>query len=89
MTAAKPQSLADDAAALLAKLGVPFDHYHGALKACSPITGEIIAELAETSPDAAQDAIDRAHEAFLVWRNVPAPSSALMLRISTWTLKPR
>ena len=81
MTAAKPQSLADDAAALLAKLGVPFDHYHGALKACSPITGEIIAELAETSPDAAQDAIDRAHEAFLVWRNVPAPKRGELVRL--------
>jgi aldehyde dehydrogenase (NAD+) len=81
MTAAKPRSLADDAAALLARLGVPFDRHHGALMARSPITGEIIAELAETSPEAARDTIERAHAAFLVWRNVPAPKRGELVRL--------
>ena len=81
MTAAKSRSLADDAAALLARLGVPFDRHHGTLKARSPITGETIAELAETSPNAARDAIERAHAAFLVWRNVPAPKRGELVRL--------
>jgi aldehyde dehydrogenase (NAD+) len=81
MTVAKPRSLADDAAALLAKLGVPFDRHHGTLNARSPITGEIIAELAEASPEAARDAIARAHAAFLIWRNVPAPKRGELVRL--------
>jgi aldehyde dehydrogenase (NAD+) len=74
-------SLADDAAALLAKLGLPFDHHRGTLPARSPITGEVIAEIGETSPQAARDAIAGAHDAFLTWRNVPAPKRGELVRL--------
>ncbi|HWV43495.1 aldehyde dehydrogenase family protein, partial [Pseudorhodoplanes sp.] len=81
MTTSRPASLADDAAALLAKLGLPFDRHRGGLPTRSPITGEVIAEIAETTPDTARDAIERAHGAFLTWRNVPAPKRGELVRL--------
>ncbi len=53
----------------------------GTLAATSPITGETLAEIAETSPEAADAAIDRAHEAFLAWRAVPAPRRGELIRL--------
>jgi len=81
MTTSRPAGLADDAAALLAKLGLPFDRHHGSLPTRSPITGEVIAEIAETTPEAARDAIAAAHDAFLSWRNVPAPKRGELVRL--------
>ena len=81
MTTSRPASLADDAAALLAKLGLPFDRHRRSLPTRSPITGEVIAEIAETTPEAARDAIAAAHDAFLSWRNVPAPKRGELVRL--------
>ncbi|TQL45074.1 aldehyde dehydrogenase (NAD+) [Homoserinimonas aerilata] len=48
------------------------------ITARSPITGESLFELGET-PDVAA-AIDRAHEAFLQWRSVPAPVRGFVVK---------
>ncbi|HEX7836025.1 MAG TPA: aldehyde dehydrogenase family protein, partial [Kofleriaceae bacterium] len=67
---------------LLGRLGVPeiaFDS-HGA-PARSPITGEVVARVRETSPDEARASIDRAHDAFGAWRLVPAPRRGELVRL--------
>ena len=67
---------------VLARLGVdPAALSGGTLAATSPITGETLADLAETTPDAAIAAIDRAHETFLAWRKVPAPRRGELIRL--------
>jgi len=77
----QPASVRDDALAILARLGVPQAALSGgALAARSPITGEQIAALAETSREAAA-AIGRAAQAFLVWREVPAPRRGEFVRL--------
>ena len=79
-TAAAP--VRDEALAILDRLGVP----EGALAprglpARSPITGEIVAHVRETTPDEARAAIFRAHQAFLSWRAVPAPRRGEFVRL--------
>ena len=67
---------------ILGRLGVdPVQLSAGPLVARSPLTGEETARLAETSAEAAADAIDRAHAAFLVWRTVPAPRRGELVRL--------
>jgi len=57
-------SLPNDALALLKRLGVPDSAYAGAgLSARSPITGESVATLRESSPAEAEAAIGRAQSA--------------------------
>ena len=64
-------SLPNDALALLKRLGVPESAYAGAgLSARSPITGETVATLRETSAAEAEAAIGRAQSAYLAWRKV-------------------
>src|SRR4029079_6015126 len=48
----------------------------GALVARTPIDGSITARLAAHDPAGVTSAIGRAHEAFLVWREVPARGAA-------------
>jgi aldehyde dehydrogenase (NAD+) len=75
-------SLATDALALLKRLGVPDAAYAGAgLSARSPITGESVATLRETSPAEAEAAIGRAQAAYLNWRKVPAPRRGEFVRL--------
>jgi aldehyde dehydrogenase (NAD+) len=67
---------------VLARLGVnKATLTGGTLAARSPITGETIAELAEATPETANAAIDRAHDAFLAWRKVPAPRRGELIRL--------
>ena len=74
--------LAADAGALLRRLGVPHGLFTGGtLPARSPITGEIIASVVETTPAEAGVAIERAHQAFLRWRMVPAPRRGELVRL--------
>ncbi|MDD9997907.1 MAG: aldehyde dehydrogenase family protein, partial [Rhodospirillaceae bacterium] len=47
----------------------------------SPITGERIGSVAETSVDQADAIIGRAHDAFREWRNVPAPRRGELVRL--------
>ncbi|MDO5499480.1 MAG: aldehyde dehydrogenase family protein [Propionibacteriaceae bacterium] len=70
------------------------DHVLTALRACgvndldaggelitrSPLTGEALHPLRRTSLAEAEDAIDRAHEAFLTWREVPAPERGRVVK---------
>ena len=75
-------ALADDALSLLAGLGVdPAGLRGGPRTVRSPIDGSVLAELAETTPEAADRAIGRAHEAFLAWRSVPAPRRGEFVRL--------
>ena len=82
MTKTAPAPVSDDALAILNRLGVPERALaaHG-LPARSPITGDIVAHLHETTPDEARAAILRAHQAFLTWRTVPAPRRGEFVRL--------
>ena len=67
---------------LLQRLGVPRTAYMGGtLAVCSPITGETIALLPQSTLAQASAAIARAHTAFLAWRNVPAPRRGELVRL--------
>nr|WP_315239294.1 aldehyde dehydrogenase family protein [uncultured Albidiferax sp.] len=67
---------------LLQSLGVARAHYTGgALAVRSPITGETIAHLSQTSPTEASAAIARAQAAYLAWRTVPAPRRGELVRL--------
>ncbi|MGY3146473.1 aldehyde dehydrogenase (NAD+) [Bradyrhizobium sp. USDA 3397] len=74
--------LARDVGELLAELGVDRTHYmDGALKVHTPITGEIIGDVQETSASEAVAVIEAAHTAFRVWRLVPAPKRGELVRL--------
>jgi aldehyde dehydrogenase (NAD+) len=67
---------------LLSRLGVPEKRYsQGELVVRTPITGQMIARVATTTESAAREAIAAAHEAFLEWRNVPAPRRGELVRV--------
>jgi aldehyde dehydrogenase (NAD+) len=71
-----------ETSALLHKLGVDTDKLKGrGVTARSPIDGAVIAELATASPQAVADAVEHAHQAFLTWRNVPAPKRGELIRL--------
>jgi len=65
--------------AILAHLGVPATT--GNLTVRTPITGEVIAQIATITPEAANKAIAQAHAAYLEWRNVPAPKRGELVRL--------
>ena len=82
MTALSTVSLADEVATLLADLGVERQKFTGGkLAARTPISGETVAQIHETPPEAAHKAIEVAHDAFLTWRNVPAPQRGELVRL--------
>jgi aldehyde dehydrogenase (NAD+) len=75
-------SVRAEATDILVRLGVDKRALTGgALIATSPITGEILAEIAETDPKTADAAIHVAHETFLLWRKVPAPRRGELIRL--------
>ncbi|HRE45320.1 MAG TPA: aldehyde dehydrogenase family protein, partial [Terricaulis sp.] len=53
----------------------------GTLRASSPITGEALASVAETSAEEADAVIAAAHAAFKAWRRVPGPRRGELLRL--------
>jgi aldehyde dehydrogenase (NAD+) len=74
--------LAAEVRALMERLGVPAAELDaGRFEARSPITGEVVARLRETTPDEARAAIGRAAEAFKAWRVVPAPRRGELVRL--------
>ncbi|TNC14502.1 aldehyde dehydrogenase family protein [Methylobacterium terricola] len=76
------RSLPNDVAGLLATFGVSTaDHSAGQRVVRSPVTGETIAQVREIAPSDATAAIGRAHEAFLAWRQVPAPRRGEFVRL--------
>jgi aldehyde dehydrogenase (NAD+) len=46
----------------------------------NPTTGEAIASIIQATPETYQTISSRAHEAFLSWRDVPAPKRGLVIR---------
>jgi len=74
--------LTDEVRDLLAKLGVKAAAHHGGTLAVrSPITGEIIAQVAESTPAEVEQSIAEARQAFLDWRVVPAPRRGELVRL--------
>ena len=71
-----------DALGILARLGVQETAFVSTgLMARSPITGELIAHLPETSQEQASAAVGRAAQAFASWREVPAPRRGEFVRL--------
>ena len=72
----------DEALAILGRLGADLDATQGAgLEARSAITGETICTLETASRAEADAAVERAHGAFLAWREVPAPRRGELVRL--------
>ncbi|HEX8168123.1 MAG TPA: aldehyde dehydrogenase family protein [Beijerinckiaceae bacterium] len=83
-------SIADEILAVLRRLGVPGDAIGArGLPARSPVTGEVVTHVRETSAEEAREAIRRAHEAFLAWRLVPAPRRGELVRLLGEELRAR
>ena len=81
-TAIQPPSVRDEALAICAKLGVPgLLLQPTGLPAHSPITGEIIAHVPETTVDQARQLIGHSETAFRTWRIVPAPKRGELVRL--------
>jgi aldehyde dehydrogenase (NAD+) len=81
-TASSISNLAAEAARLLADLGVAPARLNGGARAArSPITGEILAQLHDSTAANASVEIERAHAAFLQWRLVPAPKRGELVRL--------
>jgi aldehyde dehydrogenase (NAD+) len=75
-------SIRDEALAILSRLGTPSTALaRDGLAVSSPITGELIAHVAITSPHEAGETVGRAAQAFKVWRSVPAPRRGEFVRI--------
>ena len=71
-----------EALAILERMGVDLAAVSGGdIAARSPITGETIAMLKATSRADAEAAVERAHGAFLAWREVPAPRRGELVRL--------
>ena len=73
---------AEDVSILLKTLGVDAKAFtDGQLTVHSPINGEVIANVIETSAADAKKAIDAAHTAFLDWRIIPSPKRGELVRL--------
>jgi len=82
MTSRVRSDLAEETAALLRRLDVPREQYvGGSLTVHTPISGETIAQVHETSLADATAAIGRAQAAFSRWRHVPAPRRGELVRL--------
>ena len=67
---------------LLTELGVTLTDYQGQdISSVSPINGENLATLRADTAEQVKTKIDRAHTAFLQWRNVPAPRRGELMRL--------
>ena len=74
--------LASEVSKILTDLGVSAERYTGGtLAVTSPVTGAEIGRLREDSAADAKAAIDKAQDAFLAWRNVPAPKRGELVRL--------
>jgi aldehyde dehydrogenase (NAD+) len=78
----RPDDTARAAAEVLSALGVPARLYtEGARPVRSPIDGGVIGAVHDADPAQAGQAIERAHAAFLAWRDVPAPRRGELVRL--------
>jgi aldehyde dehydrogenase (NAD+) len=81
-SSSRAASVATEAIHILQRLVVPNAAYTtGRLAVTSPITGEQIATVIETSVQATTIAIGRADAAYQFWRNVPAPRRGELVRL--------
>ena len=75
-------SVKEEAAQLLERLGVPGEAFTGGdLEVRSPITGEAIGRVPVTHAAAARERIAEASAAFQSWRNVPPPRRGELIRL--------
>src|SRR5690606_24174198 len=75
-------SLADAAAHVLKKMGVPARAFSaGTLKVASPIDGSVIDAVRTDTPKTLDAKISRAQAAFFAWRTVPAPRRGELIRL--------
>jgi len=71
-----------EAAEVLNRLGVSETLWTGGDRPVhSPVTGEVIGEVHDTATAEVAKAIEAAHEAFLAWRNTPAPRRGELVRL--------
>lgn len=76
-------SHANDISSLLQSLGIHADldsQASATLEVHTPIDGSRLARLATTSPADVDAALNRAHQRFLSWRDVPAPKRGELVR---------
>jgi aldehyde dehydrogenase (NAD+) len=67
---------------ILKELGVDLASYHGQdLHSRSPINGAVLASLRADKPEQVTAKIGHAHDAFLQWRNLPAPRRGELVRL--------
>ncbi|HSQ73117.1 MAG TPA: aldehyde dehydrogenase family protein, partial [Rubrivivax sp.] len=77
-----PPRLAAEVATLLGQFAVPAAAWQaGTLCVRSPINGEAIGQVVETSPAGVDQAAAAAHQAFLAWRTVPPPRRGELVRL--------
>jgi aldehyde dehydrogenase (NAD+) len=80
MTTNAATSLQKEVRLLLEQLDVQVGS-SGDLAVHTPITGEVIARVPQTSPDEAAAAIAAAHQAYIEWRVIPAPKRGELVRL--------
>jgi aldehyde dehydrogenase (NAD+) len=75
-------NIATETTKLLDRLGVDRAAYTGGtLKSFSPISGQEVASLPTDSVEQANAKIAAAHDAYKIWRNVPAPRRGELVRL--------
>ncbi len=79
--------LASEVTSLLDYLGVAPDRRRGARVVRSPLTGEPIANVEDTTPLRAAETVARAEAAFRQWRQVPAPQRGELVRLLSHELR--
>ncbi|HSI39645.1 MAG TPA: aldehyde dehydrogenase family protein [Xanthobacteraceae bacterium] len=73
---------AEEVAALLGGMGVPPARHTGGSRAVrSPITGDVVAQVADATPAEVEAATGRAVAAYQAWRTVPAPRRGELVRL--------
>src|ERR1700750_1570807 len=74
---------ANDVASIFRALGIEAETQSrapGALDVRTPIDGRVLARVGATSPAELGAALERAHQRFLQWREVPAPRRGELVR---------
>lgn len=67
---------------LMQRMGVaPSSYAGGGLKVCSPIDGSELGNVFVHSEQDVAQAVNAAHQSFLVWRNTPAPRRGELIRL--------
>lgn len=75
-------NLAEETKKILESLGVSSSRYNnGDLTVVSPINGEIIANVVQSSATQTKETIEKAVKAFQTWRKVPAPRRGEFVRL--------